>query len=623
MKLLYKKRNILYYTTFLILSLIIYSYIYFLLPVIQQKIEDRIIRYSSENIISVLNKIIDKDIREKRFFERILRDESYRETVKNQLQMFITDRLKYIFIIYKDEDNKYRYLLDASSYRDVAGFLFVPLEEEKTFLETVYKTGKTVYVTHKDVNTIGITYFNPIRQNGEIKAVLIIDFSFETLKEIESLVGSIKTGIIILALFTIFTLSVIFYYFIKNIFLRQRAYMDPLTKVYNRNYLEEINDTLDLSDYIVMVVDIDHFKNINDVYGYQIGDKVLRRFAEILKDNLRKEDLIIRYGGEEFLILLKKYRKDKKVSFKAAERLFNIVRKTKIEGIKLTISIGINIDTDKARNLTDAIKKADIALYKAKREGRNRIEIYTESTGKSDISLSELKEIIENKEIICFYQPIVNLKTGEVLYFEALARIKYKDKILPPLKYIEQIKGTFLYSKFTKNVIEYNAKILKQYKDIKISINLSPTDFLNESILQMLLELEDDLVKRMKLEVTETEDIQNYRKLKENIDKLSEKGFTIALDDFGKGYINFYYLTEIEAKYLKIDGSVIKNINTNEQYCKVVKNIVGYCKDTNKIPVAEFVENDEIHKKLLELGFEYGQGYYFAKPAPAEDIFKY
>ncbi|WP_457622456.1 EAL domain-containing protein [Persephonella sp.] len=616
-----RKKNIFLLATFLIISLAVYSYIYLTLPLLQQRIENRIIKYSVENVIYSVRRLIKENTDESGFISSMLKDASFRNKIKEKLQLFTTDKLKHIFVVYKDDSGKYRYIVDVSTREDVYNFLFIPLKEEKDILDAVYRHKKPQYVIHKDINTIGITYFEPVVKDGKVTGTVIIDFSLETLKEIENLVGSIKAGVLGLATFTVITLFFIFYYFIKSFILKQRAYTDSLTGVFNRNYLEEIADVIDLKDYIVMLVDIDHFKRINDTYGHEVGDEVLMKFAELIKQNLRKDDIIIRYGGEEFLVLLKNYRRQKKDSLKVAERLMETIEKTEFSGIRITVSIGINMDTDKSRNLTDAIKKADTSLYKAKREGRNRIEIFTETKDDSDISLSQLKEIIENGQVICYYQPVVNLKSKKPIYYEALARIIYQDKIFPPAKYIDQIKGTFLYSKFTKNVIEYNIKTLEKYPDLNVSINLAPTDFLNESILHILMEVDDAFIKRIKLEVIETEDIADYDLLKENIDTLNNRGYEIALDDFGRGYINFYYLTEINSKYLKIDGSVIKNISQKDQYCKIVKNLVNYCKDTNKIAIAEFVENEEIYHKLIELGFEYGQGYYFSKPKPVDEMF--
>jgi diguanylate cyclase (GGDEF)-like protein len=434
-----RKKNVIFLATFLIISLVVYTYIYFTLPVLQQKIENRIITYSVENIIYSVRRLIKENTDQDGFIETLLKNASFRDKIRQKLQLFITDKLRHIFIVYKDEHGKYRYIVDVSTKEDVFNFLFIPLKEERDILDSIYKNKRSKYVIHKDINTIGITYFEPVIKEGKVTGTVIIDFSLKALKEIEDLVSSIKVGVLSLATFTVVTLFFIFYYFIKSFILKQRAYIDSLTGVFNRNYLEEISDVLELKDYIVMLVDIDHFKRINDTYGHEVGDKVLSKFAETIKQNLRRDDIIIRYGGEEFLVLLKNYRKQKKDSLRVAERLMDTIESTEFSGIKITVSIGINMDTDKSRNLTDAIKKADTALYKAKREGRNRIEIFTEAKDDSEISLSQLKEIIENGYIICYYQPVVNLKTKKAVYYEALARIVHQNRILPPAKYIKNI----------------------------------------------------------------------------------------------------------------------------------------------------------------------------------------
>jgi len=423
-------------------------------------------------------------------------------------------------------------------------------------------------------------------------------------------------------LFTFVLIIISIFMVIRMFFIKRKIFEDSLTKVYNRKYLAEIENSIDLKDYIVAIVDIDFFKHINDTYGHKVGDEILRQFAQFLKENLRQEDIIIRYGGEEFLLLLKKDRNfsNKKVLV-VLERLIKAIRSIDFNNLKITASFGVNLDTDKARNLGDAIKKADLALYKAKREGRNRIEIYTEKKDE-EISLSELKDIIEKDQFIFFFQPIVNLKTKEVLYYESLLRFKFKNSIIPPFKYLEMIKGTFLYSKLSRKIIEKNIEILEKNSKLNISINMSPFDLINDATISILLKTNKSIVKRLKLEVIETEDIRDYESLKMNLLKLVSYGYEIALDDFGKGYINFFYLTEVPADYIKIDGSVIKSIHKNEKHYALCKNIANFAKEMNMKVVAEFVENEEIVQKLLEVGIEYGQGYYFDKPKPLIEIIK-
>ncbi|WP_456464661.1 EAL domain-containing protein [Persephonella sp.] len=618
-----KKRKFIYLFSLLIVSFFIYAYMYTLVPVLENKLERRIIDISTKDIINTITKTVRKNMTEGDFLLSVLYNPDYRKKLKDDLSIFLSKRLKNIFLIYKDNDNRYRYLIDTKTSEDPVNLLFIPLSEERSILEKLFVEKKTQFEIHKEVSTIGITYYVPILQNGNIKSVLIADFSFETLQEIKSLISLVQKGILASSGVILVILIIAVYYFYRNVILKQRAYIDSLTGIYNRNYLEDIRDVIDLNRYVVIMLDIDFFKNINDTYGHQVGDEILKGIANLLKENLREDDIIIRYGGEEFLILLKKSRNDPegKWSLQVAQKLLHKIREYKYRGINLTASVGLNLDTHKARNLIDAIKKADITLYKAKRHGRDRIEIYKEIKDSSkDISLAELKDIIESNQIVCFYQPVVNIKDKSVLYYEALARIKYKDKYLSPVNYLDLIKGTFLYFKFTKLIIQYNLEILKKFPNITVSLNMSPSDFLNDDIIGMLRSVGKNIVQRLKLEILETEDVHNYNTLKSNINKLKEFGYDIVLDDFGAGYVDFYYLTEIDARYIKVDGSVIKKIPYNQQYYKLTKHLVRFCKDINKIPIAEFIENEEIHRILIELGVEYGQGYYFSKPLSIDQI---
>ncbi|WP_457625592.1 putative bifunctional diguanylate cyclase/phosphodiesterase [Persephonella sp.] len=619
-----RKRNFIYLFLILIFSFLIFVYMYSLIPVLEGRLERRIINISTKDLISAVQRAVEKNLPERDFIITVLYNPDYRKNLRENLKIFLSERLKYIFLIYKDPSGRYRYLIDTTTQENPVNLLFMPLKEEIKILDKTLKTKKIHFKIHKEVSTIGITYYVPVIQRKEAKAILIADFSFEVLQEIKSLVSLVQKGIIISISIILLILVVALYYFYRNVILKQRAYIDSLTGIYNRNYLEDIRDVIDLNKYTVMMLDIDFFKNINDTYGHQVGDEILKGIARLLKENLRQGDIIIRYGGEEFLILLKNYREDPegKWSLQVAEKLLEKIREYKYKGINLTASIGLNLETHRARNLMEAIKQADITLYKAKRAGRNRIEIYKEAKAPREISLAELKDIIETNQVLCFYQPIINMRTGSVLYYEALARIQYKNEYLSPVSYIDLIKGTFLYFKFTKIIIEYNLNILKENKDLIISLNMSPSDFLNEDIIKILKSVEKDIVRRVKLEVLETEDVHNYNTLRENINKLKKFGYDIVLDDFGAGYVDFYYLTEIEANFIKIDGSVIRKIPHNEQYYKLVKHLVQFCKDINKTPIAEFVENKEIHDILLELGVEYGQGYYFSKPLPLEQIKK-
>ena len=290
------------------------------------------------------------------------------------------------------------------------------------------------------------------------------------------------------------------------------------------------------------------------------------------------------------------------------------------EFINVTVSIGVNLVPYKSRSFSDAFKLADLALYNAKNKGRNNIEIYDERENKpSDlaISINEIKDAIEKKQVVCYYQKIVDTNTLEVSHYEALLRIIDKNgNIILPEKILPIIKGTFILRNITKYVLKICYKKLQEQKDIKINVNLNPKDMIDNSILQLLKSFakEDNISNRLGLEIVESEDLINSKDAKENLLMLKNLGYKIFIDDFGSGYSNFIYLTEIKTDYIKIDGSIISKILDDKISFLLVKSIVEFAKEADIKVIAEYVSTKEIFEIVKTLGIEYSQGYYFSIP---------
>ncbi|RUM58596.1 MAG: hypothetical protein DSY59_04955 [Persephonella sp.] len=630
MKEINSKRSIAYLLEALTISIIIFGILYSSIPIIQKKVEQEIIKYSTKNVIDAIDNAITSILSSpsEDVLLKLIIEPKARKELRDKLIIFNTDRIKFILILYKDPiRDKIRYIMDVFEGGYDVGTPFTPysLDSDKNEIDVVRKVsndGIDTYLKHEDNNIIGITYYHAYVQKGIVKLVVAIDFSFETLKEIENMAFYIKWAILFVILFIGVIFLLVLYSIFRNFLLKQKAFTDSLTGVYNRNYLESIRDMINPKHYVVVMTDIDHFKKVNDSFGHERGDLVLREFAKTIAKNLRKNDLVFRYGGEEFLILLNTPKKNKEVVFNILDRIRKSVEDNVVDGIKVTASFGVFLETNKAKDLEDAIKKADSALYKAKEKGRNRIEFFKEDDDIPNLSIPDIIKIIENEDVVCYYQPVMNVKENKVLYYEALARLKYKGEILPPLPYISLIKGTRAYANFTKLIIKFNIKILKKYKDLKIGINLSSSDFLNEEILKILRDLDDEFVRRIYLEITDAEDIKNYEPFKKNIDGLIEKGYNLVLDDFGKGNTDFVLLTEMNVRYIKIDGLIVKNITRSPDYYNIFKHIATFSKEIGKEPIAEFIENEEILQKVIETGVKYGQGFYFGRPLPIERIYR-
>jgi len=398
---------------------------------------------------------------------------------------------------------------------------------------------------------------------------------------------------------------------------------DILTNLGNRYKL--INDINKSTKPALAIINIDRFSEINDFYGYIIGDKILKRFAEklnIIKDS--NSCNIYRLHSDEFVIFYEDISTDLFL-----QKINSINTQLKKENfyidsedfINLNFTIGISFE-EKNRILNTATMTIKIA-----KQHNKDILVY-----KDDISLDKeyennikwtksIKDAIEKDNILPVYQAIINNKTLKVEKYEALVRMRKKDKLISPYFFLEISKKTKFYNQITKIMIE---KTIEKFKDLEynFSINLTIEDILNAEIKEFIYKILSDsqVGKRVVFEIVESESIENFEIVSNFIKKVKSFGCRIAIDDFGTGYSNFEYLLKLQADFIKIDGSLIKNIDKDILSEKVCKNIVNFAKDLGMKTIAEFVENESILKKVQDLGIDYSQGYLFS--APSERIKK-
>jgi diguanylate cyclase (GGDEF)-like protein len=619
---------------FIIFSIFSFLLVLISLPSIENTTYQYIIKKDLEKEDQVSANIIKKltnypeDIS---LIEKISTDKTFFKIASDMLEVLLTENTSYVYATYFNNGKSF-ILIDVSKKdRMKTNDLFEFMQEETSVIKKALESGRYQYLVHTTVNTIGLTFYKPFKDKKNIDYLLVIDYSIEKISYISQLISVLKNFILLFIFAGLVAINMIIFLTLKASYYKQKSFADNLTGLYNRNYLQYVIDFIDLKQYIVALIDIDYFKKINDTYGHAIGDKVLKSVANNIKKLTREEDIFLRYGGEEFLLLAKIDRKqDIQIMLNLFERIRSNIEKLKIpitdgDYIKTTISIGVYLNTNKDKNINEAIKKADVALYKAKSKGRNRIEIYDEEkeAEKNLITVVEVKDAIEENRLLCYYQPIVDLKDNSISHYEALVRIiDKKGNVVPPLGFLNVIENTFIYTKLTKAVIDYNYNILKKHKNLKVSINLKQADVLNMSIIDYLLSIskEKDITERMLIEIVETEDLLAYEESLEIIKQLKNAGYLICLDDFGSGYSNFVYLLRLNVDYLKIDANLIKNIvNDNVSY-EVVKMIARFCKKMKIKTIAEYVENEEILGIIKELDIDYGQGYLFSKPKPIEEI---
>ena len=555
--------------------------------------------------------------------ELILKDKNLSQKLEKELALLQGQDVKYLYMLYRDKKGKYRYLLDATEDENERAFANQKFDTVSDIWDKAYIT-KTYQVENQNsLETLWVTIAYPIVIKGNVVAVLGADFTYDVYSRIVKILNPVESIFLYITTFMLFMLLlayILVYLYYKT---RKKAFIDPLTKIYNRQYLAEFLETTSLQNYYLMMIDLDNFKLINDNFGHDVGDDVLVSVVNAIKSNIRQEDILIRFGGEEFILLVDK--KESKESIKVAERIRKAVMNSIIEShdnqINMTVSIGVNPFPYSAKNIEEALKIADEQLYIAKSSGRNRVEIFDEGKkyeSEATNRISDIRVAIDEGGIRCAFQPIYSAQSGEILKYEMLLRMMSKEgKIIPPNSFLPSIRHTQVYISLTSIVLQKAITMFEQNQTINLSINLDIQDILNEDIMELLrvtFEGKKELAQRLTIEILEHEEIKNFELIQTSITRLKEIGFSIALDDFGSGYANFRYMISLDIDILKIDGTIIKNIDKDKAAYNIVKAIVEFARNMNMKTVAEMIETKEEHDTVIELGIDCLQGYYLGRP---------
>lgn len=390
---------------------------------------------------------------------------------------------------------------------------------------------------------------------------------------------------------------------------------DTLTGLGNRvsllNYLSK-NDKV-----VLALINIDRFREINDSFSHEVGDEVIRAFANRLFDYFNDKSYILyRIQADIFGIINTQNVKDTVIGDikKFMSTLGNEPYEVKNNKFILTYTCGL------ASNRENLFAYADIALSEAKNKKTKIVEYDLSLKNieyfKNNIQWVErLSNAINEDRIVPHFQPIFNYKTGKVDKYEALMRLIEDDKIIYPNEYLNIAKKTKLYPELTYKMVE---KVLSKFtsSDLEFSINLCIEDLMNEELMIFLYDYAEkkDVFERMVLEIVESEEIEDSDNIAKVIQKFKDKGTKIAIDDFGSGYSNYQYLITLQADYIKIDGSITKLVTTDARTVDVVKSILEFARISNMKVIAEFVSDEAIDGVLRELGVDYAQGYYYGKP---------
>ena len=562
---------------------------------------------------------IKKDFQKYMNINQLDESKQLRSDLENRLSLLVSDTFKYIYILKREKSGDYRYLLDGS--REEKGEyeqLFTP---SSNVWDIVYTKGKEGLIQQKVLDTLWITYLNPIVLDGETKSIIAIDISVKLPKELSLAIEPINEVLNYIFIAIAILLFLLLYQTILNFKTKKDSYTDTLTQAYNRHYLRNFLKRSNIDNYQIIMLDIDHFKRINDNYGHAMGDFVLAEVAKIIKSETRDDDVFIRFGGEEFLLFTKKSAKIYEV-IDIAERIRKSIEEEIFTydetNVKLTISCGITVNIEQFKNINEAIKYADSMLYIAKQNGRNKVVEHQNSLQKRDyIEITDVKEAIDENRLFCQYQAIFDLQTHQVVKYEALVRFKSReDKTIYPDAFLNVVMKTNIYKDITKNVLEIVFKQIK-LKKVQISVNLNFSDILDDDIFALIVdEITDnsDLVSWLTIELLEYEPLENSRLMSQRLYDIRQYGVQIAIDDFGSGFANYTVFNSIPIDMIKIDGSLIKDINTSELSYSIVKSIAMLANELNIAIIAEYIENKQILEILKTLNIKQGQGFYLAKP---------
>jgi diguanylate cyclase (GGDEF)-like protein len=405
-------------------------------------------------------------------------------------------------------------------------------------------------------------------------------------------------------------------------YIEEIANSDSLTGLGNR--LKLINDINSNENSMIAILNIDAFREINDFYGITFGDTLLKKFANSLKNRVLNENYsVYRLQSDEFVILSTSTHKDSFID--DINTVLNQLKKDRflVDGELIVLNMTTSISFEPKDTL---LISADIALKSAKRESSDLI-IYNSNMPLNKeyknniIWTKKLRSALLQDRIKPFFQPIVNNRTMKFEKYESLVRLIDEDgKVISPFFFLEVSKKSKQYISLSKIVIDKTFETFKD-KDFEFSINLTVDDILNKDLQLHIFETlkKYSVGSRAIFEIVESESINNFEEVIKFINKVKEFDAQIAIDDFGTGYSNFEYLMKLNADFIKIDGSMIKNIDKDENSKIVVTTIVDFAKKMNMKTVAEFVENESILNVVKELGIDYSQGYHFSPPVESLD----
>ncbi|WP_152032934.1 putative bifunctional diguanylate cyclase/phosphodiesterase [Gallaecimonas mangrovi] len=409
---------------------------------------------------------------------------------------------------------------------------------------------------------------------------------------------------------------------------------DVLTGLVNRRQFEMVLANLLKRQQVVslLFMDLDNFKFVNDVAGHKVGDRLLVRVAKVLQQMMPGNACVARFGGDEFAVLIPGLSVAGEDTL--LDNFYRALREVRVSGggqlHSPSVSIGLARLPQDGDDIDDVMAKVDMAMYKAKELGKNRFVRATEQSSEQELGrhlywLEKSKHGINEANLCLYFQPIVDTETRDVAHYETLLRVRDRDGAwVSPVEFIRAAEQTGRTTELDLWVFRQLLVLMEKLDirgQVRFSVNLSPKTFgEQEAIEQIAQELvhKPALARKLIIEITETAALTNLEQARRSIQRLKALGCHFALDDFGVGYSSFHTLKTLPVDFIKIDGSFIQGLASQDADSIFVRALVEIASHFGYRTIAEFVEDEEVAELLNILQVSYMQGYLFGKPQAAE-----
>lgn len=418
----------------------------------------------------------------------------------------------------------------------------------------------------------------------------------------------------------------------KEQYIQELADHDELTGLYNRRLFGQHLSTAieEGREGLVVLIDLDDFKNVNDIHGHLYGDELLIEFSETLTQILGRRGRPYRFGGDEFLVLFEQSFSDDVIR-SYAEHVQTELGKSIHDKVKgpITFSAGVVRFPEQGKDVKSLLIKADVAMYKSKSSGRNQLTIFEdshlESLNKKLRIEDSIRKALKDDGFIMHYQPIVDSESAEIRSFEALIRMK--DRSFSPMEFIEVAETTGLIVPLGQWILESVFTTLKSWitmgLEVKpVAVNISPRQLVEPDFRQMFMSLAKSVdipLELIEIEITENVFLENEKENNDILQCLRDTGIRVSLDDFGTGYSSLKYLTYLPIDKVKIDKSLKDHLIAMHND-KVIAGAITMLHGLGMEVVAEGIEDQEEWAHLAKVGCDYLQGYHFSRPEPPEKI---